>query len=66
MTRNAGRREVGDWSHMHVCGAARVGAIYSEEHVPDGSSNAKYNAPDPHKGHDHTFFIEHSRAVFAD
>src|ERR1051326_6171823 len=44
-----------------------VGAIYSDEHVPDGSPNsAKYNAADPNKGHDHTFFIQHSRDVFAD
>jgi formate hydrogenlyase subunit 6/NADH:ubiquinone oxidoreductase subunit I len=43
-----------------------VGAIYSEEVVPDGSPNKKYNSDDPNKGHDHTFFIEHSRAVFAD
>ena len=44
-----------------------VGAIYSEEHLPDGSpSGAKYNADDPNKGHDHTFFVAHSRAVFAD
>ncbi len=43
-----------------------VGAIYTEELVPDGSSNAKYNSSDPHKGHDHTFFIQHSRDVFAD
>ncbi len=44
-----------------------VGAIYSEEHLPDGSpSGAKYNSTDPHKGHDHTFFVQHSRDVFAD
>ena len=43
-----------------------VGAIYSEENVPDGTSKAKYNSEDPNKGHDHTFFIEHSRNVFAD
>ena len=43
-----------------------VGAIYSEENVPDGSTKTKYNASDPNQGHDHTFFIEHSRAVFAD
>ncbi len=42
-----------------------VGAIYSEEHVPDGSARAKYNSSDPTKGHDHTFFIQHSRDVFA-
>ena len=43
-----------------------VGAIYSEEQVPDGSTKTQYNTADPNKGHDHTFFIEHSRAVFAD
>ena len=43
-----------------------VGAIYSEEHVPDGVSRTNYNAEDPNKGHDHTFFITQSRAVFAD
>lgn len=43
-----------------------VGAIYDEEHVPDGAAKTGYNAKDPNKGHDHTFFIEHSRAVFAD
>lgn len=43
-----------------------VGAIYSEEHVPDGSPKHAYNSSDTNKGHDHTFFIEHNRAVFAD
>ena len=43
-----------------------VGAIYTEEGVPDGSPTATYNSADPHKGHDHRFFVEHSRAVFAD
>lgn len=43
-----------------------VGAIYSEDVVPDGSASAAYNADDPHKGHDHTFFVAHTRAVFAD
>ena len=43
-----------------------VGAIYSEERVPDGTPTKKYNADDPNKGHDHTFFIQHSRDVFAD
>ena len=43
-----------------------VGAIYSEEVVPDGSSKTKYNTEDQHKGHDHTFFIALSRDVFAD
>ena len=43
-----------------------VGAIYSDGHVPDGSTRTHYNKTDPNKGHDHTFFIEHSRAVFAD
>jgi len=43
-----------------------VGAIYSEEVVPDGSSKTKYNSEDKNKGHDHTFFVQHSRDVFAD
>ncbi len=43
-----------------------VGAIYAEEHVPDGTPTIKYNTTDPNKGHDHTFFVEQSRAVFAD
>ena len=43
-----------------------VGAIYSEEVVPDGKTNKKYNSNDPNKGHDHTFFIQLSRDVFAD
>jgi len=43
-----------------------VGAIYSDEHVPDGSSSKAYNKEDANKGHDHTFFIQHSRTVFAD
>ncbi len=43
-----------------------VGAIYSEEHVPDGGTSIKYNAADTAKGHDHTFWVQHSRDVFAD
>lgn len=43
-----------------------VGAIYPEEAVPDGATVTKYNADDPNKGHDHTFFVAHTRAVFAD
>ena len=43
-----------------------VGAIYSEDHLPDGSPQIKYNANDPNKGHDHTFFVQLSRDVFAD
>lgn len=43
-----------------------VGAIYSEENLPDGTAAAKYNKADPNTGHDHSFFLEHSRAVFAD
>ena len=43
-----------------------VGAIYSEEHVPDGSAKHAYNSSDANKGHDHTFFIQHNGAVFAD
>jgi Fe-S-cluster-containing hydrogenase component 2 len=43
-----------------------VGAIYSEENVPDGTAATPYNSEDPNKGHDHTFFIQHSHDVFAD
>jgi ferredoxin len=43
-----------------------VGAIYSEEHVPTGGARPPYNGNDPNKGHDHTFFVQHSRDVFAD
>ena len=43
-----------------------VGAIYSEEHVPDGTSNATYNDADTAAGHDHTFFTQLTRDVFAD
>ena len=43
-----------------------VGAIYADEHVPNGTTITKYNANDPNKGHDHTFFVQHSRDVFAD
>jgi len=44
-----------------------VGAIYSEEQLPDGSPQSpKYNSADPNKGHDHTFFVQLSRDVFAD
>jgi Fe-S-cluster-containing hydrogenase component 2 len=43
-----------------------VGAIYSEEVVPDGKTKTAYNSEDPNKGHDHTFFIQLSRDVFAD
>jgi Fe-S-cluster-containing hydrogenase component 2 len=43
-----------------------VGAIYTEEAVPDGTDPKAYNDEDPHKGHDHTFFIQLSRGVFAD
>ena len=41
-------------------------AIYSEEGVPDGPPKTKYNQDDPNKGHDHTFFIQLTRDVFAD
>jgi hypothetical protein len=34
--------------------------------VPDGAGNTSYNAADPNKGHDHTFFVQHTRDVFAD
>ena len=43
-----------------------VGAIYSEERVPDGTPRASYNSADTSKGHDHTFFVQLTRDVFAD
>jgi formate hydrogenlyase subunit 6/NADH:ubiquinone oxidoreductase subunit I len=43
-----------------------VGAIYSEERVPDGTSAHPYNKSDANKGHDHTFFVQLSHDVFAD
>jgi ferredoxin len=43
-----------------------VGAIYSEEVVPDGSGQSRYNSSDPNKGHDHSFFVQLTRDVFAD
>jgi Fe-S-cluster-containing hydrogenase component 2 len=44
-----------------------VGAIYSDERLPDGTApGPKYNVADPNVGHDHTFFLQHSRDVFAD
>ena len=43
-----------------------VGAIYREEQVPDGTSKFSYNSKDTGKGHDHSFFVQHSRDVFAD
>lgn len=43
-----------------------VGAIYPEDHVPDGTPAQRYNADDPNKGHDHRFFVELTHSVFAD
>jgi NAD-dependent dihydropyrimidine dehydrogenase PreA subunit len=43
-----------------------VGAIYTEEGVPDGTAGKPYNKDDPNEGHDHSFFIQLSRDVFAD
>ncbi len=43
-----------------------VGAIYSEERVPDGTPSSSYNSTDTGKGHDHTFFVQLTRDVFAD
>jgi len=50
----------------YQAGVCPVGAIYSEEVVPDGATNTHYNKEDTGKGHDHTFFIQNSRDVFAD
>lgn len=43
-----------------------VGAIYTEEKVPDGTNPKAYNAEDTSKGHDHRFFTQLMRDVFAD
>lgn len=43
-----------------------VGAIYAEEQVPDGTTRTSYNAEDANVGHDHSFFVQLSRDVFAD
>jgi ferredoxin len=43
-----------------------VGAIYSEERVPDGIALTKYNPSDPNKGHDHSFFVQLTRDVFGE
>jgi hypothetical protein len=42
-----------------------VGAIYPRSRCP-GASKTKYNSADPNESHDHMFFIQHSRDVFAD
>jgi ferredoxin len=43
-----------------------VGAIYAEEDVPNGTTVTRYNAADTAQGHDHSFFVQHTRDVFAD
>ncbi len=43
-----------------------VGAIYSEDHLPNGTSATRYNGDDPNKGNDHSFFAQLTRDVFAD
>ena len=43
-----------------------VGAIYTDDDLPDGTTHTKYNAKDEMKGHDHSFFLDLSRGVFAD
>ena len=43
-----------------------VGAIYTDDELPDGSTNTRYNSNDTAKGHDHSFFLQLSRDVFAD
>ena len=43
-----------------------VGAIYTDDDLPDGTTHTKYNAKDEMKGHDHSFFLQLSRDVFAD
>ena len=58
------RIDMKDRACVDIC---PVGAVYSEEHPPDGSpTTAKYNSTDSNKGHDQTFFVQHSRDVLAD
>jgi hypothetical protein len=39
--------------------------LYAVAELRGSATSAKYNAEDPNKGHDHTFFLQHSRDVFA-
>lgn len=43
-----------------------VGAIYSEDQIPNGTTITKYNSNDTSKGNDHSFFVQLTREVFAD
>ena len=54
--------DVKDRACVDVC---PVGAIYSDDDVPDSTSRTHYNTDDPNKGYDHTFFVQLSRDVFA-
>jgi Fe-S-cluster-containing hydrogenase component 2 len=47
-------------------GVCPVGAIYSADRVPDGTNPKAYNSDDTMQGHDHSFFVELSKTVFAD
>ena len=43
-----------------------VGAIYTEDNVPDGTPTRPHHKDDQWKDNDETFFIELNRKVFAD
>ena len=43
-----------------------VGAIYTEDTVPDGTAARPHHSTDPWPGNDELFFIELNRLVFAD
>src|SRR3954453_11587046 len=45
--------ECTSFTACHQPDVCPVGAIYSEERVPDGSGRSHYNSADPNKGHDH-------------
>lgn len=47
-------------------GVCPVGAIYSADRVPDGTNPSAYHRDDTMQGHDHSFFAELTRTVFAD
>ena len=46
--------------------ACPVGAIYTEDNVPDGSPQRPHNKDDQWKDNDESFFIELNRKIFAD
>ncbi len=46
--------------------ACPVGAIYTEDDVPDGTAHKPHNKDDPWKDNDETFFVELNKKIFSD